>query len=61
MSKIGDTKKKLKFALLPKAIGGKIIWFRRYEQHYIYKECKDVDEMNTFYFDKWVETHRKLL
>lgn len=45
---------KIKFAFIPTKIDKKWVWIKKYEAIYKIVECKDVDGMNTFYYDKLV-------
>jgi len=50
---------KTKFAFIPIKIEKKWIWFKKYECYYKNVECKDVDGMGTFYYNKLVLIDKK--
>ena len=56
---IGDIKKVERFAFLPIKVKGKWKWLTSYICVYKYIELRDVDGMNTFYYDDWVVLERK--
>lgn len=50
---------KNKFAFIPTKIDKEWIWLKKYEAIYKIVECKDVDGMNTFYYDKLILINKK--
>lgn len=77
MARIGDVKSKIKFAFLPTKVGDRLLWFRKYIQHYTYSQYylsvpiegmsyvppffTEVVRVDYYRVKAWVKTRKELI